>query len=652
MPQRNLINEGGEPFDSEELKSLRVELAALSYAEREKFRNVNAEMIAKHTATKMLIVSGPGTGKSTIFKQRINHWLNEDSSAGILALSFVRKLVTDLNNDIQSDSLLHDDKKAQTNVHTLHKYARSVVEKNRGTRTFPLQSHFRIIGESWKYVVWSDVLMCANKTDEDTYSWKAFEKQLHTNNFEISAEWQLLKQTYFEICAFYNAVGFADLIIRAAEAITEKSSLVEQDFFIIDEYQDFNKAEEHLIRCITNSRKGLLIVGDDDQVLYHELKSGDASLIRALYQGNEFVNAILPFCSRSDFHIVKSAEHFIEKDREKFSIEKIYLPMRDDNSSLKVQVVGCAKPSSAVDYIRKFVEDHEKEIEERKEKLENEEEKDAFLLILTPSRELKFYSSKGARDKLLDIVNKYKSEHKKFSEDYYKVLIYYSLAKHPENNFTFRKVLYYEGEPINKFLPQCLTKNTPFIEFQDDLIQATFKKVLEVQKIIDSQDSIPDKVIQLNKLINIEDADKLGSEMVEKTISDTVVSTLEHKEEEEAEQEELEVQRMSAVELMTIVGAKGLSADHVIIIGFDETNMSWLTKNAFYVAMTRARKSLHIITALSSGGSKGPHSFLDSLPDQHIDFCSYKKTDRKIKIYPNKIRFLKYLKSLTDFRKK
>ena len=55
---------------------------------------------------------------------------------------------------------------------------------------------------------------------------------------------------------------------------------------------------------------------------------------------------------------------------------------------------------------------------------------------------------------------------------------------------------------------------------------------------------------------------------------------------------------MSAVELMTIVGSKGLSADHVIIIGFDNVNMSWVTRNAFFVATTRARRSVHLMTAL------------------------------------------------------
>jgi superfamily I DNA/RNA helicase len=110
---RHLINENGEPFEDQEL---------------------HARAIARHAAVEMLIVAGPGTGKSTLFKERILFWLEQDSSAGILALSFVRKLVADLDADIANDAGLTDAQKKQIDVCTLHKYARRVVEQNHGTK--------------------------------------------------------------------------------------------------------------------------------------------------------------------------------------------------------------------------------------------------------------------------------------------------------------------------------------------------------------------------------------------------------------------------------------------------------------------------------------------------------------------------------------
>ena len=66
----------------------------------------------------------------------------------------------------------------------------------------------------------------------------------------------------------YNAVGFADLILRAASALTENPELCESNYFIIDEYQDFNLSEQYLIERLVGDALGLFIVGDDEQVLY------------------------------------------------------------------------------------------------------------------------------------------------------------------------------------------------------------------------------------------------------------------------------------------------------------------------------------------------------------------------------------------------
>jgi superfamily I DNA/RNA helicase len=271
MPVRHLINENGKPFEGQELDALVKELEALEPAERTDFRDANARAVATHAADRMLIVAGPGTGKSALFKERILFWLEHNGWAKILALSFVRKLVADLVADVQNDTTLTDAQKSQTDVCTLHKYARSIVEQNPGTTEWKFAPHFRIIGQDWKTVVWNDVLLINGQEDSAKHSWKEFEKQLHDDEFDQSAEWQDLKNDYFTLCKFYNAAGFADLILRAREALAENPTLNEHDFFIFDEYQDFNASEENLLEQIVDGAEATLIVGDDDQVLYETL---------------------------------------------------------------------------------------------------------------------------------------------------------------------------------------------------------------------------------------------------------------------------------------------------------------------------------------------------------------------------------------------
>jgi superfamily I DNA/RNA helicase len=650
MAPRHLINADGKPFEDRELDALGKELDALGPADRRNFRDANARAVARHSAIRMLIVAGPGTGKSTLFKERILFWLEQDASAKILALSFVRKLVADLAADVQNDTTLTDGQKRQADIFTLHKYARSVVEQNHGTKKWKFASHFRVIGQDWKIIVWDDVLLVQGQKDRAKYSWKQFEKQLHDDEFDESAEWEVLKNCYFTLCKFYNAAGFADLILRAKDALAENPALNEHRFFIFDEYQDFNAAEDNLLERITYAAEATLIVGDDDQVLYETLKSGKASLIRAIYHATDSVNAMLPFCSRCDFHIARAASDFIKQSPDADCIKKIYLPLSDAEGCKKVQVVACATPSTAVDYIKKFIQDHKSEIEKRKEDLAEGRSKDAYLLILSPSRVVDFYKSHGARDELFNLVAPYRDEGRKFSDEYYKVLSYYSLANYPSNNFTFRKLLYYEGVRGNELLAllrPCLADGKSFSALGVQEIKDALAKAKEVRDILDSKETTEKKVKALTEHIEIGDLKLLQRDLERHGVDKQRIEAIEHQDEEEAELEEIQVKQLSAVELMTIVGAKGLSADHVIIIGFDNVNMNWVTRNAFFVAKTRARKSLHIITALKAGGAAGPHSFLEHLPDAHLEFSRYTKGTRTQLACSGRHGFLRYLAKLT-----
>jgi superfamily I DNA/RNA helicase len=349
---RLLINEDGIPFESHETGKLREALDLLGDDDRIEYRNQNAAAIAQNDAFKFLVVSGPGTGKSHLFLEKVYHWFQKNPYASIIVTSFVRKLVVDLQSDIENDERLTREQKGKITVCTLHKLARSIVEKNHGTVEWKFRPHFRVIGQFWKDVVWRDVLGFYSDIDPGIFTWKKFEGQLHNAAFEELDEWKALKETYFGLCDFYNAAGFSDLILRATKAVVENPALNEFDYFIVDEYQDFNFAEDALIKQLANIPNGLFLVGDDEQVLYEQLKAGKSELIRNLYKNTEYAKGMLPFCARSSYYITKTADHFIQTCREGDSIEKIYLPLETSQDRPRVQVVACASPPTAVDSLK------------------------------------------------------------------------------------------------------------------------------------------------------------------------------------------------------------------------------------------------------------------------------------------------------------
>src|SRR5690606_32288023 len=108
---------------------------------------------------------------------------------------------------------------------------------------------------------------------EDGYTWKQMLENLHNANLSKEDRWPELIGTYFQITNYYNAICFADMVMLAANAVAENPELVEEDFIILDEYQDFNQAEDNFVAGLTKNAKSILMVGDDDQVLYEKLKA-------------------------------------------------------------------------------------------------------------------------------------------------------------------------------------------------------------------------------------------------------------------------------------------------------------------------------------------------------------------------------------------
>ena len=66
---------------------------------------------------------------------------------------------------------------------------------------------------------------------------------------------------------------------------------------LIDEFQDFNKLESHLLELLAK-KSPVLIVGDDDQSLY-DFKHARPAHIREKQTSGEFAAFPLPYCSRA-----------------------------------------------------------------------------------------------------------------------------------------------------------------------------------------------------------------------------------------------------------------------------------------------------------------------------------------------------------------
>ena len=616
-----LLNVDGSGFVN--LSEMTAVLDALTNAERVEFRNENAAAIARCASSRILIVAGPGSGKSHLFLSRIAHWLPLHPGERVYVATFVRKLVKDLGGDI--DARLSTEDRQRVDVSTLHTLARSVVERAGGSSDWTMRPHVRVIDQFWAPVIWDDVLAFHPDASEEV---GALDVHFHRGATDPTNEWLELVDSYRELCQFYNAVGFSYLIALATEAALEQPDLTEHRLWIIDEYQDFNLSEDALIRALTGSSVGLLMAGDDEQALYQQLKASTPEIIIGHYNDPVFAKAMLPFCSRCSFYVCRAAAAFIDRHRRDGAIEKIYLPLAIEPQAPRVRVVATAAPSAAVDYIRQFMEDHSDEYALYLERRAAGDDSDSFLLVLSSSGGITMGKASSEDSDLVSLVQHYSEISHLHSAVYLRVLTYFAAGSHLDDNYAIRKVLYFENltiEEIHRLIVDAMVQRRSLVTLVSRDHPQIIDRLYEIVQIIEGAGSGDMKAQALADVLGIR------PESVRDLPRELEASPIGRGAREQEDEEAIETAgAVDPVALMTMVGSKGLSAHHVIVLGCDNVNMQYVTPLAFFVAITRARESLHLVASMKTGGSSAPHRYLSDLPEDCCDYVSYKKTGRVI----------------------
>lgn len=237
----------------------------------------HTDAIVKSTSRKKIVVAGPGTGKTYLFKKII------EGKNNTLTLTFVNALVEDLSLELYGIS----------DVKTLHSFARSTLSSNIGAvKIFPNLS--KVIKEDAKILLGKDIdfdFLFHNRDDEN-------------ENIEFYKK----RKNYYD-----KHYGYSDIIFALVKYFEDKKDKVPTyDQILVDEFQDFNKLEISLIDLLAE-KSPVLLAGDDDQALYEDLKSASAKYIRERFSENctDYESFTLPHCRRCTSVIVNAVNDII-----------------------------------------------------------------------------------------------------------------------------------------------------------------------------------------------------------------------------------------------------------------------------------------------------------------------------------------------------
>lgn len=237
-----------------------------------------------HTEGPVLIVAGAGSGKTRALTHRIAHLIKDRgvSPYAILAITFTNKAAQEMAERVEG--LLGTRIAKGMWILTFHSACARILRREHTHLGIP--SHFSIYDEGDTERA---IGMSLKQLDIDPkrYPPRAVAALIGRakDNLITPAEFAEEAKTFYErtvadVYAVYQkrlraagALDFDDIIMETVRLFAEHPEVLEHyqerfRYVLIDEYQDTNRAQYHLVNRLASKHRNLCVVGDADQGVY------------------------------------------------------------------------------------------------------------------------------------------------------------------------------------------------------------------------------------------------------------------------------------------------------------------------------------------------------------------------------------------------
>ena len=235
----------------------------------------DCEEIARNLACPTLVLAGPGAGKTYLLADRIKYLLDTGAEKGtITALAFGK----DASQHMR-DKLLDPKEKFRIQfeelpyISTMHSLGFQIV-RERPHDVNLRKAHLQVQDEeSVKQLMYRDAALLVGLSEKDGACARACKQRGDCKKSSSDTKCEICTR-YWEIMSKCNHIDFDDQILFACQVLEKNPDILEKyqsraKHLLVDEYQDINAAQFHLIQLLSQeSRDGLFVVGDDAQSIY------------------------------------------------------------------------------------------------------------------------------------------------------------------------------------------------------------------------------------------------------------------------------------------------------------------------------------------------------------------------------------------------
>ncbi|MGE3798053.1 MAG: ATP-dependent helicase, partial [Thermomicrobiales bacterium] len=316
--------------------------------------NVEQQLAVTAPDGPVLVVAGPGSGKTRVLTHRIAWLISERGvpPGGILAVTFTNKASREMRDRV--DRLLGDRDANGLTMGTFHSFGVRLLRENPGlvADRLGILRNFTIYDDADQMQT-AKAAVIANNLDPKQVAPRRMlsrisaAKSLMLTPDDVAHQAatydeELISRVYRQYQRLLheaNAVDFDDLLILPIRLFDAEPDLLHryQSRFrhvLVDEYQDTNRVQYVLVSALSDLHRNLFVVGDPDQSIYRWRQADIRNILDFEQDFPDTQRVVLETNYRSTARIVAVADNVIQQNQ-----QRIDRKLRTDNEDGEVITV-------------------------------------------------------------------------------------------------------------------------------------------------------------------------------------------------------------------------------------------------------------------------------------------------------------------------
>ncbi len=290
----------------------------------------------------VLIVAGPGSGKTRVLTHRVAYLIDERgvSPWNILAVTFTNKAAREMRERLEN--LVGLERSRQLTVGTFHATCARILRRD--AQLIGVDPHFTIYDDADQMEAVRQALKALN-LDPKQFAPRPILSRISAAKSQFIPPERFAEQvqSYWEevVARIYpnyqqtlrrnRALDFDDLLAETLRLFDEQPEALQryQDHYryvLVDEYQDTNRVQYLLVHALAASHRNICVVGDPDQSIYGWRHADIRNILDFKRDYPDAVEIHLELNYRSSRSIVEAADSII-----KANTQRIQRKLRTEN---------------------------------------------------------------------------------------------------------------------------------------------------------------------------------------------------------------------------------------------------------------------------------------------------------------------------------